>query len=159
MFQELSPHNVQHRDSIPHYCNSQNNKLWCKESAARKSLAVQRRLSSNKEWYSKRKDLCMNSYEYAKIKQVVLACRGNVVIKLKNGNRKQLSYAKLGRAFLLSSRTVMKWCRSGALYLKSRIFVNVKQIAYALQTWLNAYRNGWVEEISTFKVLQGDDDP
>jgi len=101
----------------------------------------------------------MNSYEYAKIKQVVLACRGNVVIKLKNGNRKQLSYAKLGRAFLLSSRTVMKWCRAGALYLKSRIFVNVKQIAYALQAWMNAYRNGWVKEIDVSKVLQGDDDP
>lgn len=170
MLQELNSHNIQHRDSIPHYCNSQNNKLWCKKSAARKSLAIQRKMSSNKEWYSKRKDLCMNSYEYDTYKKVVLACRGNITIKLKNGNRKKLSYAKLAGAFLLSSRTVLKWCKPqtlylksrtvcGTLYLKSRIFVNVKQIAYALQTWLNAYRNGWVEEINIFKVLQGDADP
>ena len=112
----------------------------------------------------------MNSYEYDTYKKVVLACRGNITIKLKNGNRKKLSYAKLAGAFLLSSRTVLKWCKPqtlylksrtvcGTLYLKSRIFVNVKQIAYALQTWLNAYRNGWVEEINIFKVLQGDADP
>ena len=159
MFQELSPHNIQHRDSIPHYCNSQNNKLWCKKSAARKSLAIQRKMSSNKYLYSKRKDRVLDSYQLAVIKQVVLKCRANIKIRCKNGILKPLSFAKIGGAFMLSSRTVWKWTNRVTAFSRVRIFVNVKQIAYALQAWMSAYRNGWVEEIDISKVLQGDADP
>ena len=124
-------HAYQHRTNKPHYCNEYT--FWCKKR--KYDIRID----------GKRKDLYFDNLELAVYKQVVIKCRSAGV-----------SYHKLASAFSLSSRTVYNWVTKIHMIKRFKLNVNIQAVRIALFSWIQAYRNGWVEEINVDRILSGD---
>ena len=91
-----------------------------------------------------RKDYRLNSLELASLK--------NVIVKSRSSG---LSYHKISKAFGISSRTVFNWVRKIYAIPKTLIHVNVKKIALAYFSYLQAYRNGSVQGFNIENIMNG----
>lgn len=96
--------------------------------------------------FNSKKSVFYTNYELAVIKNVVISVRSSKV-----------SYHKIAKSFKLSSRTVYNWVNKISYFIRIKNpYVNVNDIASALDSSLNAYRMGWIQKIDIPKILRGD---
>jgi len=144
-------HSSLHLKKVPHHCNE--NKFFSTVSSrGKKRIKI-----SDIRTDGIRKDVFYNKEELAVFKNVVIRCRTS-------GH----TFNKIAGAFRLSSRTVYEWVKQTGHFVNplnnmdwyvfktKSLHVKISDIHSALLSHILAYRNGWITELNTENILNGE---